>query len=224
MGYLITNDEFQRRLKIENPDVHTNTVYKNANTILDCYCDNGHTWPASARNVLWNHTGCPYCSGRKPIIGKNDLWTTHPEFAKLLKNPEDGYKVSHGSDQKLMWICPNCGAELKKAVNNVVNKGLSCNNCSDNFSFPNRFMANLLDELKIDYVPEYIIKGRKYRYDFYIPMLNMIIEMHGRQHYEPWKKSGKTLEEIQENDSQKYEWALENNINHYVVIYRLHSN
>lgn len=218
MRYLITNDEFQKRLELENPKVHTNTIFKNASTMLDCYCDYGHTWPASARNVLYNHTGCPYCSGLLPIVGENDLWTTHPEIAKLLKNPEDGYKVSYGSGKKLIWICPNCGEELEKMVSNVVNRGLSCNHCSDNFSFPNRFMANLLDELKLHYVPEYIINGKNFRYDFYIPGLSCIVEMHGRQHYESWSRSKKTLEEIQENDRQKYLYALENDITHYIII------
>ena len=79
-------------------------------------------------------------------------------------------------------------------------------------------MTSMLEQLNIQYKPEFVINGANYRYDFYLVDYNVIIEMHGRQHYEPWKKSGKTLEEIQENDSQKYEWALENNINHYVVI------
>lgn len=30
---------------------------------------------------------CPVCAGKKVLIGYNDLWTTHPEVAKLLKDP-----------------------------------------------------------------------------------------------------------------------------------------
>lgn len=216
--YIITDEEFQNRLKSENPDVFTDTIYENPDTILDCSCKYGHTWTAIARNVLWNHTKCPFCTGRLPIKGVNDLWTTHPELAKLLKNPEDGYNISYGSGKKVWWICPNCGEELFKIVSNVVNKGLSCNNCSDMFSFPNRFMASLLNEVGIDYTPEYIIKGKNFRYDFYIPSLSCIIEMHGRQHYEEWTRSNKTLTEVQENDNQKYLYALKNNIKYYIII------
>lgn len=214
----LTNEEFHNRLKIENPEVITDTFYENPDTILNCNCRRNHTWTASARNVLWNHTKCPFCSGRLPIKGETDLWATHPELATLLKNPEDGYNVSYGSGKKVWWICPNCGEELHKTVSNVVNKGLSCNNCSDMFSFPNRFMNNLLRTIRIDFEPEYIIKGCKYRYDFYIPLLSCIIEMHGRQHYEEWGKSGKSLKETQENDKNKYEWAINNGIDKYIVI------
>lgn len=223
MGKL-TNKEFHKRLKIENPDVFTNTIYENPDTILNCKCLHGHTWTANARNVLWNHTKCPFCSGRLPIKGVNDLWTTHPELAKLLKNPEDGYNVSYGSGKKVWWICSNCGEELLKTVCNVVNKGLACNNCSDMFSFPNRFMNNLLRYIGIEFQPEYIIKGRNYRYDFYISSLSCIIEMHGRQHYEEWARTNKLLAEIQENDKNKYEWAIKNGIKKYIVIDSRNSN
>lgn len=30
---------------------------------------------------------CPVCAGKKVLVGYNDLWTTHPEIAKLLKDP-----------------------------------------------------------------------------------------------------------------------------------------
>lgn len=224
MAKCLTNEEFHNRLKIENPDVFTDTFYENPDTILNCTCIRRHDWTASARNVLWNHTGCPFCSGRQPIKGETDLWTTHPELAKLLKNTKDGYNVSYGSGKKVWWICPNCGEELFKTVHNVVNKGLSCNNCSDVFSFPNRFMNSLLKYIDIEFQPEYIIKGRNYRYDFYIPSLSCIIEMHGRQHYEEWSRSNKSLSEIQENDKSKYEWAISNGIKEYIVIDSRNSN
>lgn len=214
----LTNEGFQKRLKKENPDVFTDTFYNNPDTMLDCKCRYNHTWTASARNVLWNHTGCPFCYGRLPIKGETDLWTTHPEFAKLLENPEDGYNISYGSGKKVWWICPNCGEKLLKTACNVVNKGLACNNCSDVFSFPNRFMNSLLRHIGVDFRPEHIINGRSYRYDFYIPSLSCIIEMHGRQHYEEWSKSDKSLNDIQENDRNKYKWAISNGIKQYIVV------
>lgn len=220
----LSNKDFHNRLKIENPYVFTDTFYENPDTILNCRCIYNHTWKAKARNVLWNHTKCPFCSGQLPIRGVNDLWTTNPELAKLLKNSEDGYKVSYGSGKKVWWICPNCGEELFKTVHNVVNKGLACNKCSDMFSFPNRFMNNLLRYIKIDFLPEYIINGCSYRYDFYIPSLSCIIEMHGRQHYEEWAKIGNSLKEIQENDKNKYEWAMINEIENYIIIDSRNSN
>lgn len=43
-------------------------------------CENGHTWGSLVLNRTRGN-GCPYCSGRIPIVGLNDLATTHPGLA-----------------------------------------------------------------------------------------------------------------------------------------------
>lgn len=146
------------------------------------------------------------------------MWDTSPQQASMLLNPEDGYKYSQCSAVKVQWKCPNCGHVKIQAISNVKNRGLSCPICSDGISIPNRFMAALLDELDEEYDPEHIIQGRKYRYDFYIPHFKLIIEMHGRQHYEEWGKGDKSLYEIQVNDKIKKEYALSQKIDEYIEI------
>lgn len=67
-------------------------------------CFLGHTWEATINNRAGNNSGCPYCSGRKTLIGFNDLATTHP----LLAQEADGWdptKFSKGSRGKKDWIC-----------------------------------------------------------------------------------------------------------------------
>lgn len=141
------------------------------------------------------NTYCPICdgySGKKPLVGINDLWTTHPEIAKMLKNPEDGYKCSHGSSQKMDFVCRYCGEIINESVNKVVkNNHVTCNFCSKGISYPNRFMANLLKILDVDFKPEYIIKPYSYRFDFYFIVNQQcyIVEMdggigHGNKTYE----------------------------------------
>lgn len=69
-------------------------------------CKNGHEWKANTHNVFVLGKGCPYCSGKKPIIGENDLTITHPKIAKEwnyeknIKKPED-YRA--GSNKKVWW-------------------------------------------------------------------------------------------------------------------------
>jgi len=41
--------------------------YVNVSTKSLFQCNKGHTWSASPRNVLHGETGCPYCSGNKPL-------------------------------------------------------------------------------------------------------------------------------------------------------------
>ena len=92
---------------------------------------------------------------------------------------------------------------------------------SDGVSIPEKFMWNVLKELNIEFKTQLNKKDfdwcQNYKYDFYIPSLNMVIETHGVQHYEKSNR-GRDLEEEQLNDRLKKELALNNNIKNYVVV------
>jgi len=104
-------------------------------------------------------------------------------------------------------------------------------------SYPERIVNSLLTSLGIDFAQEYVFpwsvitnkQGKQIsakRYDFFIPDLSTIIEVHGSQHYDGSFESlgGRTLAEEQENDRQKERLAKENGIKHYIVINALNSN
>ena len=58
------------------------------------------------------------------------------------------------SAKKIDFICPDCGSILNKSIQEVTNKGLNCDKCSDNISYPNKFSRALLAMLyvkNIDY-------------------------------------------------------------------------
>ena len=86
--------------------------------------------------------------------------------SKYAKNTDDGYNVKEKSNKKLPFICPHCKNELYKTVSFVSRSGLSCNYCGDTYSYPNRFMTNLLNILNVDFVNEFMIEPYKYKYDF----------------------------------------------------------
>lgn len=215
---MLTNKQFQERLKQVNPTITTDTIYEGNKTLMDCTCQYNHKFTTRAFNLIYNQTGCPVCSGLLVNIGYNDMWTTNPELASLLADPEDGYKYQQCSGEKVNWKCPSCNEILFKKISTVKQRGLSCNKCSDGISFPNRFMYNMLSQLDTDFIAEYIINGAKYRYDFYLPKFNTIIEMQGKQHYEGWSSKKITKKKIQENDKLKKDFAIENGINLYIEI------
>ena len=212
----LSQEKFLDKLHKTTPGVFTDDVYINSKTEIDFYCNQGHHW--INRPEAQYGLGCPYCSGHRPIIGETDLGTTRPDVAKLLKYPERAVLYKEYSNQYEEFICPNCGKKLNRLINNVSHKGLHCENCGDGLSYPNKFMANILTQLGIRYKTEYIIKPKNYKYDFYLFDYNTIIEMHGQQHYEECTLTSRTLAEEQENDKIKYEYAIKNNIGHYVVI------
>lgn len=214
----LSRQEVIDKIHKNNPDVFTDDVYINNKTEMDFYCRKGHHWSNKPEVHMYTKSGCPYCSGNRPIVGETDLGTTRPDVAKLLKYPERAVLYKEYSNQHEEFICPNCGKELNRLINNVSHKGLHCENCGDGLSYPNKFMANILTQLGIKYKTEYIIKPKNYKYDFFLFDYNTIIEMHGQQHYEECTLTSRTLAEEQENDKIKYEYAMQNNIGHYVII------
>lgn len=161
---------------------------------------------------------------RKITKGINDLWTTHPEIAINLFNRSDGYIITKGSNFKFDWICPNCKIIIRqKTVNNVVNNGLICPNCSTGSKYPEKFMYNLLNNLKVDFVWNTSFdwsEGKRYDFCFTYNNETIFIETNGGQHYTQGFEhlDGITLEEVQENDRYKQELALRNGVDRYVVI------
>lgn len=66
-------------------------------------CQQGHSWIAAIGDRALG-TKCPFCTGRKILIGFNDLETTHPDLSKEAHgwNPRE---VSSGSNKRVEWIC-----------------------------------------------------------------------------------------------------------------------
>lgn len=170
---------------------------------------------------LTKKCGCPVCSSHIVLKGYNDIATTDNWMVKFFLNTEDAYKYKSGSNKKVDMVCSKCG-NIKKEFIYVLKEqhGFSCPCCSDGISFPEKLLINLLKYLKIEYVRQYNIK--KYKYDFFLPKFNSIIELHGKQHYDSGRnKNWKTYEEEHENDLIKYDLAVlngfEHNKNYFVV-------
>lgn len=187
-------------------------------------CDEGHEFESLVSNVFQSGKfGCPICHGRRVLKGFNDIWTTHPEIAKRLKNPEDGYRYNAGSNVKLWWMCPDCGDEICVTPNKFITRKCLCTVCDSDTSYPEKFILNLLNQCSVYFEKEKIFdwsEGK--RYDFYISLYDCIIEVHGKQHYTNSDFSylgGKTYLEEQRNDDHKKFMAIEyGNISNYIVL------
>jgi hypothetical protein len=184
-------------------------------------CDYGHEWDASI--ISRGRNGCPICGNKKVLIGFNDIWTTNPEMAKLLLNPEDGYRHTQASGKKVDWKCLDCEYVTKnKPIFRMLEDLTICKSCSDGFKFPEKFMLNLLLQLQVEFIRQKSFNWLKEKkYDFYIPSLNMIIETHGGQHYKIQgyvSVGGRTLEEEQSNDRLKKIMAKKNGVVNYIEV------
>lgn len=214
-----TIDTFKERLYKYHPHYKCiGTEYINSGLPIDVMCDNGHIFGISLDNIK---KGCPYCTSNKTLKGYNDIATTHPNIFNVLVNKEDGYKYSINTHNKLTIKCPYCGNIMNKVPSIIYNENgkFVCNSCGDGFSYPEKYLSNLLNQLDIDYIFQLTSSDyswcEKYRYDFYIPLFNLIIEIHGRQHYIDTTWS--SLDEITKNDSNKKELAIKNGYNYIVI-------
>lgn len=174
-----------------------------------------------AEHYIKEDYNCPVCINKKVIRGINDVATTHPHLIKYFVNIEDAHEYSYGSTKKVLMKCIDCDYEKEMAINHLVNRGFSCAKCGDKVSYPEKFMFNVLQQVdvKFEYQKKFEWSQNKL-YDFYIPYLSCIIEIHGLQHYQNnYSFSSKMkIEDIVENDKIKECLAKENNIKYYVVI------
>ena len=178
-----------------------------------------------AETSLDKGDGCPVCGNKIIIKGINDIWTTNPELASLLADPEDGYKYTQKSNAKLDWKCKYCNSLVKNKGIDVVgrNNHVPCPYCNDGFSYPEKVMSNILTFLNVEYIQHYrigeqtfLFDNKQYRpeYDFYFELDNnkYIIEMDGGFHNKVHSKSEYTIDDIKEIDKKKDILAKENNI------------
>lgn len=159
------------------------------------------------------------------IRGINDMWTSNPSIAKYLNDAEDGYKYKSGTCKMLDFKCPDCGTVFKQIPQRLFGSygKITCPCCSDGVSYPEKVVGTLLSTLGIKYIWQFT-KNRggdtwcgKYKYDFYLCDYNIIIEVHGMQHFEDGFFNY-SLSDIQTNDSLKKEIALQNGISDYIII------
>ena len=93
-------------------------------------CSAGHEWQAIIANRN-KGIGCPYCSGRYAVKGKNDLQTVNPNLAKEWHyEKNDGLtpiEVLPNSNKKVWWKCSE-GHEWQARIIDR-NKGSGCQIC-----------------------------------------------------------------------------------------------
>lgn len=113
-----------------------------------------------------------------------------------------------------------CGTVWKIAPHELL-KGVGCPKCKS--SKGEKRVMNFLSENNITYISEKYFKWKeqtkKYRYDFFLPEYNVLIEYHGRQHYEETTMCRSSLEERKKDDEIKEINAIKNGLKYIVIPY-----
>ena len=106
-------------------------VTAKSNKFVWWQCEKGHEWRAMVYDRS-NGCGCPICSGRKVLVGYNDLATRNPKLAAEwhpTKNKKlSASDVTCGSDKKVWWKC-YAGHEWEAVVSSR-SAGYGCPYCA----------------------------------------------------------------------------------------------
>jgi ribosomal protein L37AE/L43A len=195
-------------------------VYNKSNIKANWICKNNHKYITKISNRAEGH-GCPYCSktNARVLFGFNDVYTLRPDLRKYFVNIEDAKNNVCSSLNMVKVECPNCKERYNKSIKRFTERHFVCSKCGDGYSYPNKFMYNLLSQLDINFDSEKIFNWSQGKiYDFYIEEISCIIEMDGKQHKIDNCFNKKLLKQEQENDSFKEYIAKENGIKNFIRI------
>lgn len=223
--------EIIENLKIINREhkIHKGKFKKKIYTYQCLKCTNVDQMEESK---LGKH-GCNVCCtpAKKVVEHINSLYAVRPELVEYFKDREITKRITVSSSKKVELKCPLCGYEKEMTIDRLTARGFSCPVCTNDNSLPEKMMSHLLHQKGIKFESEKIFEWSKNvkcesdesltglkRYDFYIPALNMIIELHGGQHYIESTFNTRTLYQEQLNDNIKKEVATKNGIEEYHVI------
>ncbi len=116
----------------KNEELTPNTVAANSNKKVWWICPKGHSFPARVADRTVKASKCPYCSGKKPILGETDLVTTHPELILDWDYEQNDAPENYtaGSNKQVHWKCHICGREWQTSVYRRALEGSGCKSCA----------------------------------------------------------------------------------------------
>lgn len=211
----------------KNNNFNPINIFKHSKTKCEIKCDKcDHSYTAKISNLTKKNrpTGCPYCSPtRKILCGIEDCkkcfeksFASHPRSLFLVDKHINCLKICKGSNIKLQFKCENEHI-FSSYVSGVtsLNKNMWCPKCKHKVE--KKFydwLINKYNDSIHQYKPEWIrsVATKKFMpFDFFIPSLNIIIEIDGDQHFRQiW--NWRSPEETQKIDLHKMVEALKQNI------------
>ncbi len=195
-----------------------NVEIENETTRIPITCNTCfHKWETTIANHVNNKSGCPSCSGKLP-------WTLERFVDAAKKIHKDMYNYDKitaehivDSQSRIPVVCNKCKLEWTVVLNSHINSKTGCPHCRS--SKGEIACRRVLDDLNVNYQPQYIIEENririnKYKYDFYFVHNgnNYLLEYDGIQHFEYndfFHKDVSTFEERKMIDVIKTKLAID---------------
>lgn len=192
--------------------------YELVNIPVDCVDEKGYKGKVEYDNLKQGKSFSRFSSSNPYTIDNIKNWIKENDLSISIISKE------YNNDKEDMeWKC-KCGKHFYKCWDYVRSKkGLCCDECFNKSKNEETFMKYLKNN-NIDFLREYKFEDCVYKkplpFDFYIPSLNLCVEIDGEQHYRPTRfngisdeKSIKNLKLQNKKDKIKDDYCYKNNIN-----------
>ena len=114
-----------------NSGLSPEQVTVSSNKKVAWVCTLGHRWHAGIASRTAGN-GCPYCAGKRPVKGENDLGTRRPDIAEewdhRANSPLKPQDVTWSSGKKVAWRCPQ-NHPYTATVSSRTSAGTGCPVC-----------------------------------------------------------------------------------------------
>ena len=241
------DEEYDKRLCEQHGFEYVNTIIENHIVWIEIICPK-HRYVGIQRikkgNLKRETThACVYCIGRK-VHPLDSFGNKHIESVELWsdKNTRTPYDYSPSSNSKVWFKCENSlHKDYFRSINDIHRRGFRCPECAklkkESYLqqkvrlYFNELGYSLLHEFDCSLIDINPLTNYKMPYDNQEDdKLKLIIEVHGKQHYEVDKLTimqalhqDKSLEEIlkyqQWKDNHKKEYALSQGYNYLIIPY-----
>ena len=221
---LTTKEFIKRAIEVHGDKYdYSKTIYENSQTKVKIICPIHGEFRQTPQSHL-SGNGCMSCG---KISMSEKLSSNTKKFIKrAIEVRGDKYDYSEtiyeNNKTKVKIICPMHG-EFYQTPNNHL-RGNNCPKCNIVYKGEERIRKFLMSK-KINFIEQKRYENCKNKltlpFDFYLPKLNVLIEYHGMQHYQPVKHFGgeKAFIKRQKRDLIKENYAKENNIKLIVIPY-----
>jgi hypothetical protein len=175
----LTTEIFIKRSKEIHGDKYdySKVVYEKISTMVTIICPEHGEFLQRAGSHLAGCL-CRKCFFDNLKLGKDNFILKAKE---IHGDKYDYSKVVYvGNKKKVEIICPEHGSFWVKP-NGHVSSVAGCRTCKD--SKGEILVSSILNKYGIEFIREFKITPYKYRYDFYLPNVNIFIEFNGKQHY-----------------------------------------
>ena len=179
-----TNEWIEKAKEIHcNKYIYNKVKYLNTYTKVTIVCPEHGNFKQTPANHLKGH-GCPKCF----LSNVGDKSSNTKEFINKAKsihgNKYDYSKVNYILDNKKITIICKKHGEFLVTPNNHLNRESGCPRCKK--SKGEIIIEDIFNKYNIVNEYQYRIPevANELYYDFYLPDYNLLIEFHGKQHYE----------------------------------------